>query len=217
MPQDHPVARGEGLSSIAETYGFSPDRIWNDAANAGLRRVRPDPEILAEGDVVVVPDRAAREVAARTGRRHTYRRVGVPALFSLKLMAGSSPRAGEPYVLEVGDRRFEGTTDENGVIRHYVPPSARTALLTLGEAGERFDVEIGGMDPLSELSGVQKRLSNLGFACGEPDGVLNAATAAALRQFQASRGLEPSGAPDDATLRALARAHDRQDGQPPAR
>lgn len=217
MPQDHTVAHGEGLSSIAETYGFSPDRIWKDPANEELRRARPDPEVLAAGDVVVIPDRVAKEVQAPTGRRHTFRRVGVPALFSLKLTSATGPRAGEPYVLEVGDRRFEGTTDEHGVIRHYVPPAARSALLTLGTAGERFDIEIGGMDPLSELSGVQKRLNNLGFACGEADGALNAATAAALRQFQASRGLEATGTPDAATLRALTLAHDRQSGQPPAR
>jgi peptidoglycan hydrolase-like protein with peptidoglycan-binding domain len=46
-------------------------------------------------------------------------------------------------------------------------------------------------------------LAQAGFAPGRVDGVLDAATTAALRRFQAARGLPVTGAVDAATLTAL--------------
>lgn len=211
----HTVAEGEGLSSLAEQYGFSPDRIWNDPANAELKRIRPDPEILSENDVVTIPDKETKSVSCPTGARHRFRRAGIPALFSLRLLGPDGPRANEAYVIEYGSHRIEAVTDANGVLRHYLPPSTRQIILTID--GARTEIDVGGMEPLDGLAGAQMRLNNLGFLCGEAGGVFDVDTADALRRFQAKYGLEVTGALDDATRDALLQAHDVQDGQPEPR
>ena len=64
------------------------------------------------------------------------------------------------------------------------------------------------MDPISELSGVQKRLQNLGLYQGEAHGDLDEPTGAAISEFQRRHDLDPTGAPDEDTLAQLARVHD---------
>jgi peptidoglycan hydrolase-like protein with peptidoglycan-binding domain len=54
-----------------------------------------------------------------------------------------------------------------------------------------------------EIRQVQERLKAEGVDPGPADGVLNAQTQAALREYQNKRGLPVSGAPDQATLREL--------------
>jgi hypothetical protein len=72
MPTTHLVEEGECPSSIAKRFGF---RIWrtiyDDPSNATLRRKRPDPNVLAPGDVVMIPDREPRQEPGATGARHT--------------------------------------------------------------------------------------------------------------------------------------------------
>lgn len=213
MPTEHEVEQGEGISSLAERYGFSPQRIWDDPANDGLRRVRPDPEVLLPGDVVVIPDKVVKKIACRTGRRHVFKRTGVPARFSLQLLVDGAPRAGEDYTLTIGDRVYEGTTDDDGVIEEYVSPRARQGVLVIGSHQDRYEFEIGTMDPIGEVLGIQKRLNNLGFDCSEPDGELDGDTVDALRRFQAAQGLEPTGETDEATIQALEDLHDTRQSE----
>lgn len=217
MPTVHIVRRGDSLSSLAERYGFDPERIWTDPANSELCARRPDPEILAPGDRLVIPDKALREVKCETGRVHQFRRVGVPAVLSLRILDMGVPRGNERYVLEVEGRRSAGKTDASGVLRHWVPPSARRAELFLGPEEQRFEIAIGAMAPIDEPTGVQKRLRNLGFDCGEAEGEDSPATRAALARFQESRGLPATGKVDVATRTALLEAHDTQLDQPPPR
>ena len=53
------------------------------------------------------------------------------------------------------------------------------------------------------VSALQLALAALGFDVGSVDGVFTDSTATAVSQFQASQGLDPSGAADDATWEAL--------------
>src|SRR5262249_6751477 len=50
---------------------------------------------------------------------------------------------------------------------------------------------------------LQTALAQLGFAVGDVDGIYGNQTASAVRLFQASRGLPPTGTADDATLQAI--------------
>ncbi|MDI6894233.1 MAG: S41 family peptidase [Bacillota bacterium] len=61
-----------------------------------------------------------------------------------------------------------------------------------------------GLDVLS----LQEALEELGFDCGEPDGIFGPRTERAVRAFQAGRGMRPTGVVDEATLREI--------GRPPA-
>jgi mannosyl-glycoprotein endo-beta-N-acetylglucosaminidase len=50
---------------------------------------------------------------------------------------------------------------------------------------------------------LQRRLNELGFACGKVDGIFGARTDAAVRDFQSKRGLEPDGIVGPKTWTAL--------------
>ena len=194
MPTRHTIEEGEGVSSLALVYGMTPERIWNDPANDALRQLRPDPNVLLPGDVVVIPDREPKQVPAATGRRHVFRRVGVPAKFRMQFLdRDGQPRAGMPWSLTIGARSWSGTTDGDGRLDIFVPNDARRGVLQLGE-DEELDLDFGGMDPLDSPTGVQKRLGNLGFAT--------------LRDFQQHTGLPVTGELDDATRAKLQELHD---------
>lgn len=47
------VQQGDYLAKLAFVHGFEPDEVWNDPKNADLKKLRPDPNVLAPGDVRV--------------------------------------------------------------------------------------------------------------------------------------------------------------------
>ena len=55
----------------------------------------------------------------------------------------------------------------------------------------------------NEISGLQARLSNLGFYTGPVDGIMSPETKASLRAFQKRKNLTESGDLDQATMDAL--------------
>ena len=208
MSAIHIVSQGEGISSIADSYGFSPLRIWHDPANVSLRRKRIDPNILLPGDEVVIPDMEAKHQTCATERRHRFKRVGIPAILRLQMLREGRPRANEPYTLVVDGRILQGTTDAEGVLECYVPTGCRTGTLRLGNEQEEFEVSIGQMDPINEMIGIQKRLGNLGYYSGPADGETNTETEEALRLFQSGNSLPQTGKADADTARLLQNLHD---------
>jgi hypothetical protein len=68
MSQKHVVEAGECLTSIARLYGFVNWRVIYDAAdNAALRKLRPNPELLAPGDEVAIPDKTVSTITVGKG------------------------------------------------------------------------------------------------------------------------------------------------------
>ena len=61
--------------------------------------------------------------------------------------------------------------------------------------------------PPIDLAELEALLDNLGFPPGEIDGVVDADTSAAIRDFQATAGLTVDGAPSEALLEELRGAH----------
>lgn len=51
----HTVKKGETLTSIGKKHGGTPEQIFNDKANAKLKKLRGKPEKIQPGDVVVIP------------------------------------------------------------------------------------------------------------------------------------------------------------------
>jgi hypothetical protein len=133
-------------------------------------------------------------VRVATGKRHVFRRLGVPAKFRLQFLDDDGkPRAGVAWSLDIGGRKWSGTTDAEGRLDIFVPNDARAGTLLLGQ-DEEIDLAFGGMDPLDSASGVARRLGNLGFG--------------SLREFQKRTGLTVTGQLDDATRAKLAELHD---------
>jgi hypothetical protein len=206
MATEHKVKQGDTVASVAERYGLFPDTVWDDPANADLKKLRKDPNVLKPGDVLVIRDKEAKEESGAAEQRHRFRKKGVPAKFRLQLMEDDEPRANLDYVLEVDGGLFRGTTDGDGWLEQVIPPEAKKGVLLIGEE-ERFELQLGHIDPVTEVSGAQSRLNNLGYDCGRPDGKLGDKTAAALRSFQQQQGLTVTGELDQATQDKLVEIH----------
>ncbi len=207
MPVQHRVAQGECISSIADRYGFMPDVIWNDPANADLKRERKNPNVLLPGDVVVVSDKRPREESGGTGQMHRFKKKNTPAMLRLRLLdEEDQPRGNLRFTLEIDGRYSEGSTDSDGKIEHPIPPGAQNGVLLLGDE-DIIPLSLGGMDPIENPSGIQARLMNLGLDCGGVTGAIDSRTREALKAFQKKNGLSPSGNVDEDTKAKLLQLH----------
>ena len=74
--------------------------------------------------------------------------------------------------------------------------------------GHLFPLELGALDPSSEISGAQARLMNLGFDGLAQTGTLDDATKDALAAFQEKHKLTVSRALDEATANKLRQLHE---------
>jgi hypothetical protein len=213
MPRQHKVESGECISSIAYQYGFFPDTLWNDPANAALKALRQDPNVLSPGDIVNIPDPRPKQETRPTGALHRFQLKTAPAKLRLQILEDDQPLAFQPFRITIdGHVTRSGATTGEGYVIVSIPPNARSAVLVVGQGdGTReYRLRLGHLRPVEELEGVQTRLENLGYPCGEEYGTLGPGTVAALKAFQASQGLAVTGQPDDATRSKLEELHDRQ-------
>lgn len=120
------------------------------------------------------------------------------------------PMAGVPFViLADGVEVAKGQTDGDGRIQEKVPTasSAGTLILHQGtDTEQRYDLRWRHMDPLKEVSGVCKRLFNLGLPC-PPETTVTPAVAGALRIFQQQNNVPVTGQADEATRAKLKEKH----------
>lgn len=211
MAHWHTVRKGESLPSIAERYGFADWKtIYENAKNGDFRQKRTDPYVLAPGDQIFIPDKEQKYVKVATEQLHRFQLKRQMAQVRLVLEDEEGTAfADMAYQLKVGDEVFEGKTDRAGVLEAEVPAIADEGELTLwvdAENSYTWMIEIGHLDPIDTIPGVQARLNNLGFDCGE-SGQLDEATKEALAAFQEAQGLEATGEPDEATQSKLLEAH----------
>jgi hypothetical protein len=212
LPRRHTVRQGDCIASIAGEYGFFPDTIWNHSDNASLKAQRQDGYMLVPGDVVIIPDLRPGQESGATAKKHRFRRKGVPEMLRLVIRdEEDQPRANLPYLLTIDGEHREGSTDADGRIQEPIPPRAKLAKLRVGpeEEGLEYELQLGGMDPISETTGVQARLHNLGYDVGPADGELGERGQKALEEFQYEHALEPTGRLDDATRHKLEEIHDQ--------
>ena len=204
---EYTVKQGDCISSIAEQHGFSPDKIWDHPDNANLKEKRKDQNILFPGDVVFVPDKEDKEESGATEQRHRFRKKGVPAQIRLKVLDENQPRANQSYTLEVDGVLFSGVTDSEGNLEHVIPPDAKKGKLLIGEEQDEYLLNLGQIDPIDTITGLQARLNNLGFYYGAMDGVMGTETEAAIREFQKTYDLEESGTADTVMQNKLLEVH----------
>ena len=106
-----------------------------------------------------------------------------------------------------------GSTDGDGFLIATIPPDAAIGEIRLGE-GEKealVGVNLGCIDPPETITGIQARLNNLGYFCGNEDGVLGEMTRSALQAFQEDSGLavmdDEAATVDGDTIKKLEAAH----------
>ena len=208
------VQPGDCLTKIAADHGF-PDYkvIYDHPANAEFRKLRPNPHVIAPGDKLFIPETIPLSRTFATGQRYTVKIKRPRATVQVYVKdADGEPLAGKDYVLHVeGQDDKQGTTDGDGLVKEEVPASATTARLEFPSEGFSLSLQLGGIDPLKENTGLPARLENLGFPCPtSADGDETLANVKyALARLQAEHGLDPTGELDDDTLALLLQAHDR--------
>lgn len=207
MDTYHTVEQGECLLTIARENGFFWQTLWDHPQNAQLKRERQNPNVLLPGDLLYIPEKQEKAFDRVTEKRHKFKVKGAPAKLRLQLMHFGKPRANLRYVLIIDGQSFSGATNGEGRLEHVIPPGARSGKLVLGQGKEEYRLNLGHLDPVEKLTGLQARLNNLGYQCGEVDGVFGPRTQAALRQFQEENSSPATGEPDAATRRKLVEAH----------
>jgi hypothetical protein len=209
MAEDYIVEQGDCISSIAYKNGFFPDTIWDHPSNADLKNQRKNPNVLLEGDIVHIPDLTLKQADAATEKRHRFHRKSVPQRLQIRLLdQKGQPRHDLRYKLTIDGQVRQGKTDGNGLLNEPIAPNAREGVLVIGEGAlaETYPLFLGHMDPITAISGIQKRLNNLGWVCPE-DGFLQEDTRQAIEQFQSRHDLPVTGEPDAATRDKLLEAH----------
>ncbi|HWM90819.1 MAG TPA: peptidoglycan-binding protein [Thermoanaerobaculia bacterium] len=211
MPVRHTIRAGECIESIALHYGFFAATLWDHPENAGLRELRDNPHVLEPGDVLFIPDKQTKKVRIATGRRHVFRRRGVPAKFRVVLEREGEPRADLAYTLSFRGQESSGVTGSDGVVEAWIPPDLEVAELRIGDA-ESYHFDLGRLLPVATEEGFRTRMTNLGYNLptrddDEPEAFHARRLRAAVRRFQRDYGIEVTGAIDEATQRALIDAH----------
>ena len=201
------VKQGDCISSIAFKYGFFPDTIWNDSKNSKLKQDRKDPNVLLPGDEVYIRDKEEKEESCASEERHSFRRKGVPEIFNIQFKINDEPRANEAYVIDIDGELSEGQTDENGIAEIWIPPNAKKGKISFRDTGEEYELELGELDPITEISGVQQRLQNMGFYEGPIDGKMSEELEQAIRIIQERNDLEPTGKLDETTRDMIQEEH----------
>jgi hypothetical protein len=203
------VKQGECISSIARNHGLFWQTLWNHPNNAALKTKRKDPNILYPGDIIYIPGKTEKQESGDTEKRHRFFKKGEPAKIHLQILFNDRPRAKERYVLTIDGQHFSGQTDTQGRIKQPIPPNAKEGKLIVGEDEEQTEyvLQLGNMDPIDEITGTQGRLNNLGFTCGEVNGIFGPETKAALARFQEDYGLPVTGQIDPVTQAKLQQVH----------
>jgi hypothetical protein len=212
----HIVKQGECLSTIALQYGFADyRRIYDHARNSSLRSKRPNPNLLYPGDQVFIPDHDVKLLDKTTDQLHRFTRKSQTVQLRIRI----DDERGEPfrdhrYRLNVEDQAVEGRTDGQGLMEQEIAVNACYGEITLWVEEESTEVpytwtlEIGDLDPIAEIAGIEARLNNLGFGCGPVDGILGDRTEEALENFQQRHRLDVTGKPDSDTRHKLLELHD---------
>lgn len=202
------VGPGECIASIAFDLGFSQESIWNDPENADLVRKRAgDGNVLAENDVLQIPDREPIWRPCAVNAQHVFKRKSNAEKLLVQFKQNGKPRSNEAYVLTIEGVIKDGKTDKDGVIDVWVRANAKEGKLRFPANGEEYVLQLGNLDPASTVAGAKARLRNLGLFAGEVDAEPDSRYLVALRSFQRQHKLESEEGLSEATQAKLKSMH----------
>jgi len=216
MPAFHKVQTGECLSTIGKQYRFEDFRtIFDHPKNGQLKKKRENPNVLFPGDCLFIPDKEQKQDGRVTDQKYVHEVKASTIHLRVRVLDDElKPIASKRFELKT-DRQevFRGTTGEDGMIDQLIATDAREAHLTVALDDEdetdlyEATLSIGELAPVTELMGVQARLNNLGYFCGNNDGIMGPLTAGAVKRFQQANGLDVDGIPGPATQAKLQELH----------
>jgi N-acetylmuramoyl-L-alanine amidase len=210
MPE-YIVKQGDCIESIAFKQGLFWETIWNHPKNQPLRGIRKDTNVLLPGDKIFIPEKTIKDIQGSTEQKHRFRKKGIPCKLKIQFLnEKGQPRSNDPYILEVDGKVTDGVLDGDGFVDENISPNARRGKITVGvgDQQDEFDLALGHLDPVTELSGIQSRLNNLGYDCGDSNGMMNELTESSIMAFQADHGLKVTGKADSETQNKLFEVHD---------
>ena len=207
LPAQHRTAPGDHLARVAATYTFrSYGPLWNDPANAELRARRHNPNILAAGDLVYVPELSLREVDRATEQRHRFKAElhQLVARLAFKTWEGK-PVDGVPAEIMLDGKATPATATGPGGIEVPVEPTTDRCTIRLpnGEVVGRR----GFLEPADTQAGARQRLTNLGYQAGESNDPADRVFRSAVEEFQCDHGLPVDGKVGAGTRAALVKSH----------
>ena len=207
----HTVKQGESLNGIALKYGFEWKKLWDLSENQALKEKRGDPNVLLEGDEVFYPEKEKKNESGGTEACHSFKLPGVPFELRLELLnADHEPLKDAEWYCEIDGKATEPKkTGSDGKVLQKLP--ARASNVKLFVNGFEFPLKLRHLDPANTVTGIQQRLANLGYEPGAIDGILGPNTRASLARFQldyADADLQPTGYPDEKTVKHLRLIHE---------
>lgn len=175
MPKAYRVQQGDHLSKIAAKFGFldyAP--IWNHPQNAHLKQLRQNPNVLLPGDTLLIPDKQHKEEARGADQSHHFQ-IKLPTLkLRLKLETRyKGALANRKYHLQwEGAKPHPERTNGEGKLEEIIPNTTEFVTLQMQPYEEtptivELSVRVGHLDPVTEVSGWQARLNNLGYHAGD--------------------------------------------------
>ena len=192
-PTTHVVRPGDHLARVAAFHQrrtFAP--LWNAPENAALRRARPNPNILAEGDPVHVPARIQREVDRGTEHRHRFVAELRPLTVTLvrqRLDGTPPPDAPKEVLVEGKPVKFSSPTA--GSTEFPVGPLDDRCTVRAGS--DDIILRVGFLQPVATVAGQRERLNNLGYDAGEKDDPQGLQFRSAVEEFQCDHGMKVDG------------------------
>ena len=219
----HTVEQGERLPTIGRAKGFLRwQTIWNFKGNADLRKLRGTAHILLPGDEVSIPSKLARQAKVPGGTAE-YVVQSAPEVLRVRF-AGVSSSDENPVTFKAtpnaGGATIEGTLARSGKLEIDLPPDTTKVHVELsrktdggdgsdggGKPFATYDFTVGGLDPASEVSGVQARLLNLGFYTGGITGNLDDETRTGIAHFRWAKLRDRKSDMDEDFLAALNKTH----------
>jgi len=122
----HTVSKGECMSSLAARFGFpSWKTIYDAPGNEALRKKRPNPNLLAVGDVVALPKREKHTSSAQTSATAALKVAVSRTELRLHLRSAQGAKlASVKCSLKIAGQTLEGTTDGDGLLKLRIPPRA---------------------------------------------------------------------------------------------
>lgn len=206
QPSAHKVVPGDCTVSVCAKAGLDPEKVFKLGSNAPLREHAHDmKEILAPGDRLQLPARELRQENRATGSFHPFKVKTLPARLKVRFLDNGEPRADLPCIVQIEGIKADARTDSDGLLDHAIPPSAAEVRVRVGppDALEDYVFQLGHLDPLDTVSGLQARLANLGFTPGPVDNIMGPLTQSAISAFQSARKINVTGKPDEATRKEL--------------